>query len=70
MRALRWKATTINSNLWTSAVLAVLVGVVISTFGELVFGADLVNKFLKDYFWSILVTLYLFFFVARIPKRK
>jgi len=70
MDRLHWKATTITNNIWTSAVLAVLVGVVISALGDIFPGADLTNKFLRDYFWSILVTLYLFFFVTRIPKHK
>lgn len=70
MSTLRWKATTLINNIWTSAVLAVLVGVVISVLGDIFIGADSLSKGLKDYSWPILVALYLFFFVTRIPKHK
>ena len=64
----QWRATSLINNLWTSAILAVLAGIVISVLVGLIIDTKLEVLLVGEYLWHVLVVLFLCFFITRLPK--
>lgn len=66
----RWRSKSIPENVWTSAVFSLFAAIAIAMMGEVIIGDRFKELISEDYPWTVLLALFLFFFLARMPKKK
>jgi len=65
-----WRSKTMLSNVWTSAVLTVLVAIIVSVIVELTVGHAAEEKITHEYLWPFLGAIYLVLFIVRWPIKR
>jgi len=63
-----WRSTTWFQNIWSSAILTVLLLIVVSVILELIYGQKIEQKIVESYMWIGVAVIFPIILILRKPK--